>query len=131
MTDPRIEKLPKWAQDHIADIQRQRDVSVRELNEYIDKQTPSPFFVDEMVCTGEETGPTVKRNYIQTRRVSVEHAGVSLDVYIRDEVIELTWGDGEYRNGDVAMIPVSRQQVHLKSQENMRTLKSLTEKKKK
>ena len=34
-------KLPKWAQDYIKDIVREREVAA--LNDYVNEQTTSPF----------------------------------------------------------------------------------------
>jgi hypothetical protein len=52
-TEEQIAKLPKWAQDHIANVERERFVSVRALNEAMDSQTKAAFYCDDYVCTGE------------------------------------------------------------------------------
>ena len=115
----KIEKLPKWAQEYIRNIEREREVAVNALNEYVDNQTPSPFFIDEMECTGERKGPTIKRRYVQTHKIEIEHQEVSLRIILRDESIDLQWS-GEKMLGDVAFIPSSYQSARLVSKGNMR-----------
>lgn len=112
---PDVSKLPKWAQDHIKDLQRERDIAVRALNEWTDTQTPSPIFVDELVSTGEERGPSTKRRYIEGRRVSFNWQGVWLDVLLRESAIDLQWRTPDDMCGmeDVALIPRSYMQVWL------------------
>lgn len=121
MKPEQLNKLPKWAQDHIKTLQRERDVALRELNEWTDGQTPSGMYIDEMVCTGEEQGPSVKRRYIQSNRVTVEHAGVMVEVWSHNEGhIAIRWGRDDGSSRDVAMIPQSYQRANIVSKENMR-----------
>lgn len=108
--DTDIAKLPKWAQQHIKDLKRERDIAVRALNEWTDTQTPGPIFVDELVSTGEQQGPSTKRRYITGRRVSVEWLGVHLDVLLRDQAIDLQWSGLNSVHQDVAFIPRSYMQ---------------------
>jgi hypothetical protein len=79
-----LNKLPKWAQEYIRNIERDRELSVRALNEFVDTQTESPIWVDEGVCTGEESGPAFKRHYIQayqvTFRVGTQEVYIGLDL---------------------------------------------------
>ena len=120
MTPEQIAKLPKWAQDHIKKIERERDIAVRELNEWCDSQTPSKVRIDELVVTGEERGPSHKVRYVQTERATFTHSGVELDVSVfRDGEISLQWS-AEDSHGDVAMIPESGNRVRLVSKQNMR-----------
>ena len=109
-----LEKLPKWAQEYIADLEREREMAIRTLNQYTDNQTASPFYVDELVCTGEEQGPTHKRKYIQTCRMVVEHAGVELTILLRhDDRIELSWAGRNGQLRDIGAIPRSYQSIDL------------------
>lgn len=106
--DTDIAKLPKWAQQHIKDLKRERDIAVRALNEWTDAQTPGPIFVDELVSTGEQQGPSTKRRYIQGRRVTCDWLGVRLEVMLRKEYIDLQWSNPERLcSDDVAFIPSS------------------------
>ena len=117
----RISKLPKWVQEHIKNIQRQRDVAVRALNESCDNQTESPIYYEDFLCTGEsETkGPTPKRKYIQSHgRITINHDGVELDVLCHEGYIDLRWGNDIH--SDIAFIPDIYQGARLVSKENMR-----------
>lgn len=114
----KIDKLPKWAQQHIKDISRQRDVAIDALNKYVDNQTEAPFYISEMECTGENKGPAKKTRYIQGHWLNATHQGVKLSVLLRDDHIDISW-DSEDRK-DIAMVPASHQQVRLYSKENMR-----------
>ncbi len=123
--DPeKIKKLPMWAQDYIANLESERFVAVRALNEAMDELTPSPFYVDDGVCTGESSGPTVKRKYIQARKITCDIHGIELDISIftnNDKPgIKLSWASKVRGMADVAMIPMSLNQVELVAKENMR-----------
>ena len=124
-TQEQIAKLPKWAQDYITGVEREREISIRMLNKWKDDQTKSPFYVEEVVCTGEEKAPSFKNRYIQTRSINVDHGGVHLRVILREEgtmhstCIDLQWSRVDDRNGDVAFIPTSYQAATLVARENM------------
>ena len=115
-----ISRLPKWAQQRIKDLERERETAVRALNEYVDHRTPSPFYTADLVCTGEETGPSSKRVYIQTHHMTVVHQGVELSILLRDDHIDLGWAASENTMKHVAFVPSSYQQAKLMSKEHMR-----------
>ena len=114
-----ITKLPKWAQEHIHNTQRQRDIAVRALDEYTDNQTPSPVSVQEMECV-EHGSPKFYTRYVQTNKITINHSGVELRVLLRNGHIDLSYGGGGLSTDEVALIPASFQQIRLVSKENMR-----------
>ena len=118
--EEKIKKLPKWAQEHIKELTMRRESAVRQLNEYCDDQTESPFRTEDFVCTGEGQGPSLKKRYIQAHHMVVSHSDVHLDIYLRDDTIQLQWSAENRGLKDVAMIPESFQCVRLVSHENMR-----------
>lgn len=119
ITGKMIIKLPKWAQAHIKKIERERDVAIRALNDVLDSQEPSPIFYDDLVSTGENTGPTSKRFYVQSHKITVEHNGVSLSIYAGRN-IDLRWESaGGKFNNFVAFVPNSHQAASLVAKENM------------
>lgn len=114
-TQEQIEKLPKWAQEYIRDVERQRETAVLALNTYCDEQTPAPLHVEELECTGEERGPSFKTRYIQGRRIAATWQGVNLYIYLADDCIELKW-EGQRRSLDeCAFIPYSFQAARIKA----------------
>lgn len=125
---PTIEKLPKWAQEHIKNLQRERDVAVRELNEWVDSQTISPIFIEEHTCIGEQCGPSLKRRYIQGYKVEFEWSGIHLTTLLADPSdgqrnggICLSWREaGRSVTTRIALIPTGFQQVELVTKEKMR-----------
>ncbi len=124
-TPEQIAKLPKWAQEYIKDVSREREVSLRTLNAFQDEQTPSPFYVEENLCTGEASGPTTKRRYIQAHSVEVYFRGVHLTVDANEfgnsgSGIRLQWSSKERGGGDAAFIPTSYQSARIVSKEDMR-----------
>jgi hypothetical protein len=116
---PDVSKLPKWAQEYIDKIEREREVAVKALNDYCDSQTKSPVYIQELESTGEQKGPSFKMRYIQTRRIAVEWQGVHMELLLREEGIGLQWR-GERLNGDIAFIPRSYQQAYLVAKDKMR-----------
>lgn len=122
-TDEQISKLPAWARERIKNLQRERDEAVKALNKWADTQTPSPFRAEEMLCTGEEQGPSAKTRYIQARALLVVHGNIELRVSLpmgaSGQGITLQWG-GVQRNGiEMAMIPESFQRVRIIEQSEM------------
>lgn len=123
-TPEQLSKLPKWAQDHIRDIARQRETAVNVLNEFVNDDTPSPFFFEDYACTGECQGPSNKRRYIQAHSVTVVWRGVELRVSANDygnsgRGIGLSWGTEGGRHQDVAFIPSNYLSARLVSKEDM------------
>lgn len=118
---PDISKLPKWAQTHIKDLKRERDVMLRALNEFQDKQTPSPFYFEDWVCSGEAPGPTPKRCYVQARTMVLVHGGIQLSVRPDDNgQIFLQWNsDGDLME-EIALIPAAYQNARLAAKAHMR-----------
>lgn len=125
-TPEQIAKLPRWAQEHIKDLERQREVAVRALDEYVDAQTESPFYTLDNECTGERQGPTFRKRYIQAHSIEVEWRGVVLSVDANDygQVgggIRLKWeAGGKHASKDAAFIPSSYQSARIVSKEDMR-----------
>lgn len=122
-TPEQIAKLPKWAQDHIKDVERERFVAVRALNEFCDTQTKSQFYTEESVCSGERQGPSTKRKYIQAIAIIAAWRGVELRVDANDygqsgPGIRLSWNATD--GGDVALIPYSHNSMRLVQTEDMR-----------
>lgn len=118
-----INKLPKWAQEYIAKIERERDIAVRALRDYTDSTTESPFSVTTPECTGEQAGPSHIKRYIQAHTVDVEWRGVKLSIsahdYCADDGIRLQW-ETKRLGRDVAFIPMSYQCARLVAKECMR-----------
>lgn len=116
-----IEKLPKWAQEYIERLQRQRDEAVDELKNYLDDQTPCPFYHTDSLLDG-----AYKIRYLNgVRRLEVEYAGVYLQIALIDDDgrfdgIQLSWGDGKFTGGEVAFIPESFQMAKLVNPKHMR-----------
>ena len=85
MTKEQLGKLPKFAQEYIHSLELNRDLAIRQLNEFVDSQTESSIWIDEYVCTGEQRGPSPKRHYLQTHRVTFKignsevYVSISLD----------------------------------------------------
>ena len=114
-----LSKLPKWAQERIRNLEREREVAVRALRDWSDSQTYSPISIPEYASTGENQGPTRYVRYVEGHRVDIDWLGVRLSVLLRDEVIDLQWS-ANHAIGDVCMQPRSYQNVWLISKEQMR-----------
>jgi hypothetical protein len=124
-TPEQIAKLPKWAQEHIADLDRESISAKAVVVRMNDQQTPSPFFVDAWY-----SNPPV-RQYVQSPsdHLTIEHAGVHLEIYLAPEKdgqrlhgIELQYTAIEPTIGHatVAVMPRSMNTLQLVTKENMR-----------
>ncbi len=119
-----IQKLPKWAQEYIADLVRERDSAQSMLKRMADDQTPSPIYIDDWYSV-----PSVKR-FVQSpaNRVTIEHAGVHCEIYLASEKdgqrlhgIEINYSDTDHRlHCEVAVIPRGIGNIQLVSKENLR-----------
>ena len=123
-TPEQIAKLPKWAQEHIENLQRQGAAATKALNRYLDNQTPSPIYIADHVSDQPSGGPRFTRNYIQhAHNIAIDWCGVSLGICLRNRTgdkgigsIDLTWGntDGTPREDlGVAFQPFSFCQARL------------------
>ena len=120
-TPEQIAKLPKWAQETIEDLTRRTRVAETALKEYLDKQTPSEFYVEEYVNIGDGSDKHVQR-YIQTYKMVVESGGVLLRILLRQDEkgIELQWNSTDRLMQEVAMVPLSFNKVKIVSKGEMR-----------
>jgi len=120
-TPEQIAKLPKWAQERLADVERRTRVAEEKLKEYLDAQTPSEFYVEEYVSTGEGSDKYAQR-YIQTYKMAVETGGVKLTILLRQDEkgIELQWNSTSRLMQEVAMVPLSFNKVKIVAKDEMR-----------
>jgi len=113
-TPEQLDKLPKWVKHHIRRIEQDRDEATSRLDEYLDGQTPSKVYYEDM--SGRE-GFMAYRKYIQSRRVTFVDQGVELTVMIAEGLgrgIELSWGPERCHGlGDLCFIPTSYQQARI------------------
>lgn len=68
-----VTRLPRWAQDYVKDLVRERENAVSILNEFQDDQMPSNVFFEKHACTGEVPGtnaPVTKKCYVSTRHLT-------------------------------------------------------------
>ena len=121
LTEEQLAKLPRWAQEHIHNLERRMDVAERTLMEFKDNQTPSGIFYKEYCCIGEGTPATLTR-FVQAESITVQAHGVRVHASINDsrKVVELQWGDTNAISTDVAFIPESFQKARLVNKIHMR-----------
>lgn len=112
-------------QNDIEDIKAFQTGEVREAQSELDKkikaQKPTPVFIQKF----EPTGAT--RTYIDTDRITIEYAGIELDINLntygnRDgKGIELRFNRvGMMSSGEIAIIPKHSGCVELKTPENLK-----------
>lgn len=108
----KLAKLPKWAREHIDNLDKALQQTEKALREYLDDQTPSPFSVVDALC-GRSTR-SVER-YVQGYQMKVVSGGVRMDVYAVDDGINVFFEDAlKEPDGDVAMVPRAANSVHLR-----------------
>lgn len=103
--EARVAKLPQWVQQVIRDLDRQRLILQRELNEARDNQTPSPFFTDKLIWMDDTKSPAASRQYFQTESITINHANVEMDIYLHEAGINVHFAGGRRLSGDCAIIP--------------------------
>jgi hypothetical protein len=74
-----IDRLPVWAQTYIRDLERERDLAIRELKDMINDQTPSSVYYDDTVTVEGPPWLNIRR-YVQTHKVIMEYGGVCVQL---------------------------------------------------
>ena len=114
-----VEKLPKWAQDYIKDLIRERENAVTILNDFQNSQTVSRVFYDEHACTGEVTGtdcPVTKRCYVPTNSLTFQlgKPGWEHEVYVTlHEELGFYYLDVSAGFGSLKFQPVSGNSIRI------------------
>lgn len=119
----KIAKLPKWAQQHIIQIERQRDAAIDTLNRSIDNQTETDIWFCEHPSTGEDgaRGPIQKKFYVPSHWIEIDFEGVKCTVLLREgSGIDITYSSSDRHMAEVALVPRSYQQIYLVSKQHMR-----------
>lgn len=77
-TPEQLAKLPKWVQEHIKSVTRDRDTWKSSALRFSSEQEESPFYSPEFSTEG------IKKRYIATenRRVIVEYAGIHAEIFL-------------------------------------------------
>lgn len=78
-TSERIQKLPKWAQDHIIQLKREGTDAARKLKDYLDGQTKSNVTIEDRVA-----GQTC---YLQTDEVTFCLPKDEITIRIKNDVL--------------------------------------------
>lgn len=93
ITHEMLQRLPKWAQEHIATLARERNDAIKTLQDFLDNQTPSDFWTEEWRSTKNV------KNYIQSRQVTIK-MGDRKEVYVlkrQDGTLDVSSGFGGLR----------------------------------
>ena len=117
-TPEQLAKLPKWAQEHIEDMDRRAVVAERTLREFYDNSTPSEFYTEDWDA---EQNKMVRR-YVQTHRLSIERDGLKVDLLLRqdDPGVDITWCDETRLCCQVPLIPEGLNHVRIMLKKDLR-----------
>lgn len=115
--EEKINKLPRWAKEHIRHIEGERDEAKATLKKFLDDQTKSPFYTTEFGGFDQE----FKTRYVQGHTVNLNHAGVHLIVTARNlwsptrdsDVISVRWASIHRFERSVICQPTGFQQIEL------------------
>ena len=110
-----ITKLPKWAQEKIRDLERQRQEAVSALRDFTEAHDTGAVRCRLLVCDGESKGPTYREVRFDARWIEIEHAGVKLDVTLPSDEIRVAYSTPGRASGCVYLQPTSFQQFKLKA----------------
>jgi hypothetical protein len=115
----KLNRLPRWAQDYIHDLRRERDEAVKALAEWEDEQTPSSFYVVSHVRDGEKVGAPARYRYINGGRVEFAAAGIEVAFIERRDGLDVLFGAAS-RTGPgqtAALFPKASNAVAIKAVE--------------
>lgn len=103
-----LQRLPKWAQEHIAGLQRQRDSAQTELRNILDTQTETKIYVSRRALDFDD------RQYIQDDRVSFVLPQGTIQISIEDKELRCL---ATAHHGDFVVAPGCANVVMLRFQE--------------
>ena len=117
-TPEQIAKLPKWAQEHIENLDRRAVIAERTLKEYYDNQTPSEFFIEDY----DSSASKMVKKYIQTHKIAVERNGVHVEVILRldEKGIDISYWSDDRIVREIALVPKGFNSITLIAKEHMR-----------
>ena len=115
-TPEQIERLPKWAQAHIKQLDRQRRDAISALEQFQDSDEPTMISYEQMRRLDGDLQFFIR--HIDTHEVTFTACGVTLVVTMPvDEMsrgIKLSWGpEGSYGLGDLCFTPTAYQQARI------------------
>jgi len=124
MTPEQFSKLPKFVQEEITKLKRERQSAVDALKRFCDAETPSSIWTEDHVCDGVSRGPTTRVHYIQSRWLHINHADISMQILLRGDggqnghpVIDIQYGPADRTSGDIVCQPRSYQQFYFFNKE--------------
>jgi hypothetical protein len=116
-TIEQIERLPKWAQSHIRQLDRQRQDATTALKRFQDSDKPTRVSYEQGRYLDGEFQFFVR--HLDTHQMQFICNGVSLVVRLPDDDeagrgIELSWGpEGSRGMGDLCFTPTAYQQARI------------------
>lgn len=113
-TAEQIAKLPKWAQEHIQTLERQRREVVGVLEDFTQANNTGPVRCRIMVSDGEGVGPSHREVRFDAHWIEIDHAGVSLSITLAHDEIRVAYSQEKRASGCVYLKPTSFQQFTLK-----------------
>jgi len=113
-----ITRLPKWAQKHIRDLERNAETSKRALDQALDQDTPSDVYVDEILC--DTHPPRSVRRYIQARTVTFEADGLVVAVSTPGGIngfhgVRVSFAGDRPLSGRAVIIPVASNVIEIRA----------------
>jgi hypothetical protein len=116
MNKEQFERLPKYAQQRIKELEGENAWMHSALDSMINSQVESKIWTEEFDRTNI-SGPLIKR-FFHADNLTIEHKGVCLSIdglHNDDEDIRLSWcpAGGRYLTGTIAFVPIAHQQAKL------------------
>lgn len=116
-TAEQVKKLPKWAQDYIEQLERQREAAIKAMEDAANGTTPAPFYFEDHACI-RDGGPTTVRHYVQAPWLKFDYGGLHVDFLLRehgeDKVLDIQYGpDDRLVGGKIVLEPRSYRQLYL------------------
>jgi len=117
-TPDQIDKLPKWAQEHIENLDRRAVIAERTLREFYDNSTPSEFYTWDWDA---EQNKTVQR-FIQTHKMTIHRGTLRVEVLLRqdDPGVDITWSDESRLCNQVPLITEGLNHVRVMLKKDLR-----------
>lgn len=111
----KVAKAPLWIKKLAEALFHERDAARRELAKHYEEQKPTAIYV-EIYDTGGS-----RKQYVQSNRVTIEHAGIELEVRAKEDsdAIELRYGRPESLTaGGIGIYPSHNGCFELRAVEN-------------
>jgi hypothetical protein len=107
---PSIEKLPKWAQEHINDLESSVKCLGTALECILNNQKESPIYSETYTRNGD--GHKYQKNYIQDHKIYCQVGNLKVDLVAQKDKVQIYFSMSK-GFGEAYILPVASNSIEI------------------